>query len=91
MLSPTILHSHKSRNIRSHEICRIHEILEAMKYGEFNGSFASANGDSVHHAKMFPDSDIAKSWLQRQTKIKYNIEYIYIYGLVAHIKELLRR
>ena len=62
------------------------EILQALKVVESNQSFASANGDNERFRNMFPDSVIAKSYSQSETKLMYNI----LFGIAPHIKALLK-
>ena len=50
-----------------------------------NFSFASANGDGDRFHTMFPDSAIAKSYKQGETKVKYCLQY----GIAPHLKDLI--
>ena len=47
------------------------EIIQALKIVDENFSFASVNGDGDRFRTMFPDSAIAKSYKQGETKVKY--------------------
>ena len=62
------------------------EILQDLKFVDSNQSFASANGDGARFAAMFPDSKIAASYKQNETKMKYTIQY----GIAPYFKELLK-
>ena len=42
---------------------------------ESNESFNSADSDSEKYAKMFPDSEIAKRYKQKQNKVRYMIQF----------------
>ena len=59
------------------------EILQALHVVECNHSFASSNGDSERFQIMFPDSNIAKSYSQAETKTKYIIQY----GIYPYVKD----
>ena len=61
------------------------EIYPALYLVDRNQSFKSANGDSECFEKMFPYSNIAKSYSQEETKGKYTIQF----GIAPHISELL--
>lgn len=50
-----------------------------------NYSFASACNDNSRFREMFPDSNIAKSYAQSETKMKYMIQF----GLAPYLKEKL--
>ena len=51
------------------------ETLQALDCVCSNYSFASANNDKEKFKALFPDSKIAESYKQGETKIKYLIEY----------------
>ena len=61
------------------------EIIQALKIVDGNFSFTSANGDGDRFRTMFPDSAIAKSCKQRETKVKYCLQY----GIAPHLKDLI--
>ena len=61
------------------------EILQALHFVDKNYSFASADTDSVRFEKMFPDSDIAKSYAQGKTKLEYTIKF----GIAPYVREKL--
>ena len=61
------------------------EIIQALKIVEGNFSFASANDDGDRFPTMFPDSAIAKSYKQGETKVKYCLQY----GIAPHLKVLI--
>ena len=46
------------------------ETIQALDFIHSNYSFASATNDSENFQIMFPDSEIAKSYSQRETKVK---------------------
>ena len=62
------------------------EILEALRTVECNHSFRSANDHDRHVSTQFPDSAIAKSFKQNETKMKYSIQY----GIAPYFKNLLQ-
>lgn len=47
-------------------------------------SFSAADSDSEQYVKMFSDSTIAKSFQQKNKKLKYMIQF----GIVPYLKEL---
>ena len=59
------------------------ELLQALHMVEKNISFASAKNDNERFRLMFPDSKIASSYEQGDTKVVYVIKY----ALADHIKE----
>ena len=61
------------------------EIIQALKIVDGNFSFASANGDGDRFRTMFPDSAIAKSYKQGETRVKYCLQY----GIAPHLKDLI--
>ena len=61
------------------------EIIQALKIVDGNFSFASANGDGDRFCTMFPDSAIAKSYKQGETKVKYCLQC----GIAPHLKDLI--
>ena len=61
------------------------EIIQALKIVDGNFSPASANGDGDRFRTMFPDSAIAKSYKQGETKVKYCLQY----GIAPHLKDLI--
>ena len=61
------------------------EILQALNFVDNNYSFASAGNDNARFKEMFPDSNIAKSYAQSETKMKYMIQF----GLAPYLKEKL--
>ena len=61
------------------------ELLQALKTVDCNQSFQSADGDNERFSRMFPDSEIAKSYKQAQTKLKYMVQY----GIAPHAKQLI--
>lgn len=61
------------------------EILQVLNIVQTNGSFRSANGDNKRFQRMFPDSKIAKSYEQQESKVKYVLQY----GIVPYIKKVL--
>ena len=50
-------------------------LLQGVKVVDGNMSFASANGDNERYRAMFPDSKIAQSYSQAETKVKYMIQF----------------
>ena len=58
------------------------ELLQALKVVDGNMSFASANGDNERYRAMFPDSKIAQSYSQAETKVKYMIQF----GIAPYIR-----
>ena len=63
------------------------KIIQALKIVDGNFSFASANGDGDRFRTMFPDSAIAKSYKQGETKVKYCLQY----GIAPHFKDLISK
>ena len=61
------------------------ETIQALDFIQSNYSFASAANDSEEFWIMFPDSKIAKSYSQGETKVKYVIQF----GIALYIKELI--
>ena len=61
------------------------EIIQALKLVDSNQSFALTNGDGDRFAAMFPDSKIAASYKQNETKMKYTIQY----GIAPYFREQL--
>lgn len=61
------------------------EILQAMHFASSNYSFASASDDGERFQMMFPDSQIARTYRQSETKLKYNIQY----GIAPFIRKQL--
>ena len=61
------------------------EILQALKVGNCNMSFASTSGDTKRFQEMFPDSNIGKKYCQGETKTKYTIQF----GIAPHVKSKL--
>ena len=59
------------------------ELLQALHVVEKNISFASTKSDNERFRLMFPDSQIAKSYEQGDTKVQYIIKY----ALADHIKQ----
>ena len=59
------------------------EILKALKVVACDYSFRIVNKDSLIYKEMFPDSKIAASFSQEETKVKYNIQY----GIAPYITE----
>ena len=49
------------------------ETLKALKVVACDYSFRIVNKDSLIYKEMFPDSKIAASFSQEETKVKYNI------------------
>ena len=58
------------------------EIIQALKFADSNYSFASASDDNARFAAMFPDSKIAQSYEQSETKVMYCLKF----GLAPYIK-----
>lgn len=63
------------------------EILHALKCVDANWSFSAGNDEGKRFCLMFPDSEIAKSYKQGETKLKYTIQF----GIAPYFKELLTR
>ena len=61
------------------------ETIQALDFIQSNYSFASAANDSEEYRIMFPDTKIAKSYSQGETKVKYVIQF----GIALCIKELI--
>ena len=61
------------------------ETIQALDFIQSNYSFASAANDSEKFRIMFPDSEIAKSYSQGETKVKYVIQF----GIAPYIKQLI--
>ena len=61
------------------------KILEALTCVNSNLSFASANGGAIRCLQIFPDSKIEEHQCQKETKMKYVIQY----GLCPYFKALL--
>ena len=59
------------------------EILEALDVVESNHSFASTNGDNNKVRRQFPDSKIANSYHQGETKTKYVIQF----GIAPYVRK----
>ena len=59
--------------------------MKALTVVACDHSFRSVNKDSLIYKEMFPDSKIAASFSQEETKVKYNIQY----GIAPCIKESL--
>ena len=63
------------------------ETLQALDCVQSNYSFSSANSDNEKFKQMFPDSKIAQSYRQGETKIKYVIQF----GIALFVKEQMIR
>ena len=61
------------------------ETLQALDIVQSNYSFASSNSDNDKFRRMFPDSAIAKSYQQAESKTKYVIQF----GIAPHIRKLM--
>lgn len=59
------------------------EILQALKYVNYNYSFSSATEDTAILKEQFPDSEIVKSYQMSETKLKYLIQY----GISPYVRE----
>ena len=59
------------------------ETLQALDYVSSNYSFASAKNDSDKFKMMFPDSKIAQTYHQSETKIKYVTQF----GIAPYVKK----
>ena len=59
------------------------EILEALHVVDSNHSFASTNGDNDKFRRQFPDSKIAASYQQGETKTKYVIQF----GIAPYVRK----
>ena len=55
------------------------ETIQALKFADSNYSFASAKDDKERFAEMFPDSKIAKSYKQSETKVMYCLKFCSVY------------
>ena len=51
------------------------EIIQNLYLVGHNRSFSSANIDNSRFKRMFPDSDIARGYLQSEKKTKYMIQF----------------
>ena len=69
--------THKDKVIKA-------ETIQALDFIQSNYSFASAANDSEKFRIRFPDSEIAKSYSQGETKVKYVIQF----GIAPYIKQL---
>ena len=62
------------------------EIIQALKtLMEISHSQVQINGDGDRFHRMFPDSAIAKSYKQGETKVKYCLQY----GIAPHFKGMI--
>ena len=61
------------------------ETLQSLDYVSSNYSFASAKNDSDKFKMMFPDSKIAQTYYQSETKFKYVTQF----GIAPYIKKLM--
>ena len=59
------------------------ETIQPLDFIQSNYSFASAANDSKKFRIMFPDSEIAKSYSQGETKVNYVIQF----GIAPYIKQ----
>ena len=57
------------------------EIVQALDCVDSNFSFASTNSDAKKFQRMFPDSKIAESYRQAETKTKYVLQF----GIVPYM------
>ena len=59
------------------------EMVQALYCVDSNFSFASTNNDAKKFQRMFPDSKIAESYRQAETKTKYVLQF----GIVPYFRK----
>ena len=65
----------KSKVLSTEEQVLRAEIIRCIDIVDSNCSFSSADSDNDKYKKMFPDSNIAKGYHQKRTKVKYMVQF----------------
>ena len=71
----TFAASNKPKTLSTEDQVLKAEIIRCIDIVDSNQSFSSSENDNDKYTKMFPDSDIAKSYKQKWNKVKYMIQF----------------
>ena len=70
-----LIASNKPKTLSTEDQVLKPEIIRCIDIVDSNQSFSSSENDNDKYTKMFPDSDIAKSYKQKRNKVKYMIQF----------------
>ena len=70
-----LIASNKPKTLSTEDQVLKPEIIRCIDIVDSNQSFSLSENDNDKYTKMFPDSDIAKSYKQKRNKVKYMIQF----------------
>ena len=80
-----VLSSNLQLSLTLEEKVKTAEIIQVLNIIDNNQAFSSANSDNKRFQQMFPDSNIARSYKQGETKVKYVLQF----GIAPYIRNSL--